>query len=76
MVKINYYGVLYAVGDKDLIRYFWHWYRSHKVKSKHRAARCVLLKYYSTTAIPTPDIVYQAFSFKNKVRICKENVWQ
>ena len=51
-VKVNWYKLLYSLGDQALIGYFWKWYNSHKVKSKSRAARNVLVHYYSTTIAP------------------------
>ena len=51
-VNFDWYQALYKTGDERLIKYFWYWYNHHKVKSKNKAARCVLIHYYSTNACP------------------------
>ena len=67
--RINWYNLIYLIGDQDLISMFWKKYNSSKVKSKKRIARCVLISYYST--IPAPDFVVRALSFYNDVRLVK-----
>lgn len=51
-VRVNWYRLLYSVKDDNLIAFFWKWFNTHNVKSKQRAARCVLIRYYSTTPAP------------------------
>lgn len=60
-VRINWYKLLYQVDDPELISCFWKYYNCHKIKSKNRCARFVLIHYYSTT--PAPDFVKKAFNF-------------
>lgn len=73
-ISFNWYKVLYQTGDQKLISYFWRWYNSHKVKSKKRAARCVLIKYYSTT--PAPDFVLDCMSFNHDARLARINSYE
>lgn len=70
---INWYQLLYQTNDKALISFFWKWYNIHKVKSKNRAARSVLIKYYST--ITAPDFVQRAFSFYRDCEVVRYGLY-
>lgn len=71
-VRVNWYRLLYSLKDDKLIAFFWKWFNSHKVKSKQRAARFVLIRYYSTT--PCPKSVLKYFDLSQNVKVCDLNI--
>lgn len=71
-VKVNWYQVLYSVGDEKLIAAFWRFYNTHKM-SKNRCARCVLMKYYSTTGMP--EKVKKYFTLKRDLEMVRYNIY-
>lgn len=73
-VKIAWYKLIYDLNDDGLIKYFWFWYNTHKVKSKDRAARNVLMRYYSTTSMP--ERVKKLLCLNNDIKTVSFNLYE
>lgn len=73
-VRVDWYKVLYELKDEKLINFFWYWFNHHNVKSKLRAARFVLLRYYSTTSMP--ERVIKLFSINHDIKTVRFNLYE
>lgn len=66
--------MIYKVHDPSLTAMFWAYYNKHRLKSKNRCARYVLIHYYSTT--PAPDFVKKALSLNSDIKIVHQNLYE
>lgn len=72
-LRIDWYKLLYSTKDEVLIGMFWKFYNSHRL-SKNRAARSVLVHYYSTT--PAPDFVKKHLTLKHDIELVRFNFYE
>lgn len=72
-LRIDWYQAVYATKDEKLIREFWYFYNTHRL-SKNRAARCVLIHYYSTTA-ECPEFIIKLLCLRRTIRKAKWNYY-
>lgn len=73
-LRINWYKVIYQTKDEGLMSEFWKFFKCHRI-SKNRAARAVLLHYYSTTRKVPPICVTEAFSFNQNRKFAQFNAY-